>query len=237
MLKLPRAVLVLAFLHFIHGDPICCTPDQWEAHMFWDNGNAFIDRTRDQAENPHVGSAYSYINASLTSAYDFTNGRTYIQVPAVEISPLIPKPVFDNTTLLRDYKNGMQYQFSPGKCEKTKLDPLKRHCIPETAVKLGDGVLGKDGIQVSTYAYTLSDFPYQFQSTVTQNNIECLPVHVVYFVGSAEADSGAVNSLEVSDISRGIKDSSIFDVPPQCHNVEMTVKNHLDLPLHNLPFL
>ena len=85
-------------------DPICCTPDQWEANMFWDNGNAFID---DQAKSstPEVGTAFSYINGTLKTAYDFNNGRTFINASIIEISPLIPKPVVDHTTLIRDYKN------------------------------------------------------------------------------------------------------------------------------------
>ncbi|KAK7507740.1 hypothetical protein BaRGS_00000705 [Batillaria attramentaria] len=219
-----KLAVVLALSGHIHGDPICCTPDQWEALMFWDNGNAFIDYTHQQTPKPRVGSAYTYINGSLMTAYDYTHGRTYIQVPAVEISPLIPRPIIDNTTLLRDYKNGVQYQFSPGKCAKTKLDPLKRHCIPESAVNLGNGLLGKDRIQVSTYAYTLPDFPNQFQSTVTHTEKGCLPVHVMYFVGSSEADSGAVNSLEVSNITVGIKDPSIFTIPSQCRKAKELTK-------------
>lgn len=104
-----RFAAVLALLGQAYGDPICCTPDQWEALMFWDNGNAFVDAQNLLESDPRVGSAISYINASLVAAYDYTNGRTYIQVPATEISPQIPKPVVDNTTLIRDYKNVSLY--------------------------------------------------------------------------------------------------------------------------------
>ena len=86
------------------SEPICCTPDQWEASMFWDNGNAFIDG-KEKLANPAVGTAFSYINGTLKTAYDFTNGRTFINASIIEISPLIPKPVIDHTTLIRDYKN------------------------------------------------------------------------------------------------------------------------------------
>lgn len=93
------------FLSLSHADPICCTPTQWEAIMFWDNGNVFIDLKGKNAATPHLGTAFSYINGSIKYAYDYTNGRTFLQLSVTEISPLIPQPVQYNTTLLRDYKN------------------------------------------------------------------------------------------------------------------------------------
>ena len=60
----------------------------------------------------------------------------------------------------------------------------------------------------------------------------CLPVHVTYLVSSSEPDSGALYNLEVSDVTPGIKDPSIFNVPPQCKSIQVTTKYHLSLPKH-----
>ena len=79
---------------------ICCTPEQWEASMYWDNFNVFLDK---KSFDPDT--AYSYINGSLKTAYDFTNQRTFISATITEISPLIPTPIQEATNVIKDFKN------------------------------------------------------------------------------------------------------------------------------------
>ena len=50
-----------------------------------------------------------------------------------------------------------------------------------------------------------------------------MPLHVVYFVGSVEAGSGTLFSVDVMDTHKGIKDPTVFTPPASCNNVPITV--------------
>lgn len=194
------------------SDNICCVPDQFEAFFFYDNGNCFIDM-----ESPDT--AYSYINGSVRAAYDWVNKRSYLSMTGVELTPLVPGPQVDDVTIINDFAHGVQYSFHGNRCDKSQVDTMTRQCLPGDATQVSSGVIGNNETHVSTYTYTVPSSPYTFTTTLQKppsSPASCMAVHMTYVVGSAEPDSGTLNSLIVSDVTSGIKDAGIFTPPKSC---------------------
>lgn len=77
---------------------------------------------------------------------------------------------------------------------------------------LQSGVVGQ-GTNIETYNTTLGDQYQNIRATIERDS--CLPVHLVYI----DSDYGSVTSCDVYGITPGIKDTKIFDIPPQCKHV------------------
>ncbi|XP_055876051.1 mammalian ependymin-related protein 1-like [Biomphalaria glabrata] len=188
---------------------ICCTPDQFEAFFIFDDANVFIDA--------NAGTAYSYINSTAQVSYDYTRRVSYMNVSSVELTPLVPQPIVTQYKIINDYVKGIQYQFSDVHCDKTNIGTtMQQLCIPDNAIQLTNGFIGKNQTQVVTYQYTYPGSPYTYTTTI--NPKACLPVAQIYLSADVVPDSGTMNSMLVSDISLGIKDTSVFIPPKICLN-------------------
>ena len=65
---------------------------------------------------------------------------------------------------------------------------------------------------------TYAEIYYFIFYVPTDTDGECIPVRMS--ITTYPPDSGAsVLVAEVSDVTKGIKDPSIFDKPPQCHGI------------------
>ncbi|XP_076074943.1 ependymin-related protein 1-like [Mytilus galloprovincialis] len=184
---------------------ICCAPDQWEGHMYLDYMQIFIDSN----------TLYLYFNGSVNVSYDYTNSRAFYTIVGTEISPLIPKPEPLNKTYIFDYKKNMQYAIdSDGSCEKSKIDQnMTRQCVQDSGILKSSGKVG-DNIITDTYILTLSESFNNVRGTIQRDS--CLPVHMVYLVGSDNPDSGSVFSLDVLSTVPRIKNPAIFTPPSSC---------------------
>ncbi|XP_062598068.1 uncharacterized protein LOC134259506 [Saccostrea cucullata] len=202
---------------------ICCTPDQWVADMFLDYGTVFIDK--DQV-SPKT--AYSYINGTVKTAYDYVNQRTYLKLKGTQVTPLIPKPEPADTTIINDYKNGIQYNIGlDGSCQKSTIKNMTKQCVPDDAKLLSTGSLAASWNKVKNYKFiTKDDFPASVDTTVIINlpTKSCNPGYAVYFVGSTERGSGTMINFDVLNVVPSILDPSVFSPPPQCKNARFTRK-------------
>ncbi|XP_061182340.1 uncharacterized protein LOC133190664 [Saccostrea echinata] len=214
---------------------VCCTPDQWVADMFLDYGTVFIDENQDAPKT-----AYSYINGTVKTAYDYLNQRTYLKLNGAEVSPLIPGPAPFDTTIINDYKNGVQYNIGPdGSCQKSTIENMTKQCVPDDAKLVSTGSLASSWNKVQNYRFTANDdLPRSVDATISRNlpTNSCNPVHVVYFVGSAEKGSGTLINLDALNVVPSILDPSVFKPPPQCKNAMFTGKeeNERNTVLHRL---
>ncbi|XP_048763133.2 uncharacterized protein LOC125671433 isoform X2 [Ostrea edulis] len=203
---------------------ICCTPDQWTADMFLDYGTVYIDRKKDVPNT-----SYSYINGTIKATYDYPNQRSYVNLRGAEVFPLVPGPsVPYHATIINDYKNGMQYDIKPdGSCEKERLGNMTKQCIPKDAKLVNTGSLAMEWNKVENYKFAINDDSMSVDATVSRNlpSSSCNPVHVVYFIGSAEYDSGAMINLDVLNVVPYNTDPSVFHIPPQCRNARFKIEN------------
>lgn len=218
MAKLSFFIVILTF-HLYHGTSanICCTPDQWDAFLYFDYGNVFID---EKVSGPDT--AYSVINGTIKLSYDYKNQRLYMFINGTEYSPLIPKPVPDNGLYLYDYKQGIEYQVSHGTCDKTKLGPnMTRECIPDNAELVMKGTVGNGDLKTASYAFP-HPRPLELQVSATVLTDSCIPLHAVYRSNPEPLGGGTLIVLEPLDVSPGIRDPSVFDVPAPCRNIELS---------------
>uniref|UniRef100_A0A8W8HNB7 Uncharacterized protein n=1 Tax=Magallana gigas TaxID=29159 RepID=A0A8W8HNB7_MAGGI len=146
-------VTTAEILHYCNSQK-CCTVDEWTADMFLDYGLVFID---DKKESPKT--AYSYINGTVKVTYDYTNRRTYLKLHGAEVSPLLPVPsVPYDTTIINDYKKGIQYNIGPdGSCMKSTINNMTKQCIPDNAELTSEGSLVMDWNIVKNFRYTITD--------------------------------------------------------------------------------
>jgi len=196
--------ILLAISTYKSDGNICCAPDQFEAFLFYDNGNAFID----------VETAYSYMNGSVRAAYDYTNQRSYLSVSGVSLTPLVPQAEPSSFTVINDFIHGIQYSFRGDTCEKTQISNMTKQCIPGSAVHVSSGTFGDSQTRVETFTYRTANSPYLFTTSVDTK--VCMAVAMTYVAGSSEPDSGTLNSVLVGDVTTGIKDVSIFTPPKSC---------------------
>ncbi|XP_071132122.1 ependymin-related protein 1-like [Mytilus edulis] len=195
-------------------DPVCCTPDQWEGRVYIDDAQIFY---------------YIHLNGSAEVAYDFTNSRAFINATVVQKS-LVLKPELQHYSVLyiEDYKNNVEYELDDGKtCQKAWMDfNMTKQCIQGGAKLLQSGVVGQ-GTNIETYNTTLGDQYQNIRATIERDS--CLPVHLVYI----DSDYGSVTSCDVYGITPGIKDTKIFDIPPQCKHVSPIYRKNQD-DMHDL---
>eukprot|EP00105_Crassostrea_gigas_P017746 XP_011435639.1 PREDICTED: uncharacterized protein LOC105334043 isoform X1 [Crassostrea gigas] len=204
----------------------CCTVDEWTADMFLDYGLVAIDSNQGSPKT-----AYSYINGTVKATYDYTNRRCYLKLQGAEVSPLLPVPSMPfDTTIINDYKKGIQYNIGPdGSCMKSTINNMTKQCIPDNAELTSEGSLVMDWNIVKNFRYTITDdITTDVDATISQitSPPSCNPVHMVYFVGSMESGSGSLINLDVMNVVPYSIDPSVFNVPPQCKNATTMVKRN-----------
>ncbi|XP_052070757.1 uncharacterized protein LOC127709334 [Mytilus californianus] len=166
---------------------------------------------------------YLYFNGSVNVSYDYTNSRAFFTIVGTEISPLIPKPEPINKTYIFDYKKNMQYAISGGSCEKSKIGQnMTRECVQDSGILKSSGKVG-DGVITDTYILTLSESFNNVRGTIQRDS--CLPIHMVYIVGSDNPDSGNIVSLDVLSTVPGIKDPAVFTPPSSCFKTTRKLSN------------
>lgn len=92
-------VAILTTVPTVQSDVICCVPDQFEGLVYLGYGNVFIDLHSARLRGRTPSTAYSYINGTVTLAYDYTNRQSYLRIVGTEVSPLIPTPTSQTTTI------------------------------------------------------------------------------------------------------------------------------------------
>ncbi|CAH1795200.1 unnamed protein product [Owenia fusiformis] len=222
-------------------DPICCTQDQWEGILLVDEGMVFIDAVpRGDINLPGGGrtrpeTAWAVINTTADVSYDYTNKRTKLVLTAVTQSPLIPRPGKQTVTYINDYVKHVSYQIDDSDgCQKSQIDNMTKQCVPGDALFEGSATLGAKGaaLPVDIYSYVMPGLNFQTRATVSKSKSQCIPISMQLVAGGVEADSGTIWNVEAHNITAGIKDPSVFEVPAKCNHVKQIPKRMVRNNLH-----
>lgn len=69
----------------------------------------------------------------------------------------------------------------------------------------------------------LTSFSFTIEALIDKNMIffagTCLPIHMVYYIGSQNPDSGSVFTLDILSIKPEIINPSVFIPPSSCQHV------------------
>ncbi|XP_063447671.1 ependymin-related protein 1-like [Mytilus trossulus] len=188
-------IVLLTRLCASTSTPVCCAPNQWEGRLYVD---FFVF--------PYA--IHTYGTADV--AYDFINSRTVINATLVEESPFAdPKKKQYSTLYLEDYTNYYEYELdNRGNCQKTKLDVnMTKQCVQGDDSLLYSGKVGEH-IITDTYNITLDKSNPNIRATIERGS--CVPVHL-YVTHKVD-----MSTVDVYNVTPGIKDTKIFDIPPQC---------------------
>lgn len=189
----------------------CCTPDQWEGAE-----GAIIGY---HGPGKHGGLIREYIQV----AYDFTNKQSaanlyYFNKGIKAEFKVIVK--YDKECQDANCAGGKMYVYNvkDKKCwEKSIKGAFRKACIPEKAKYMGDYYLGLEGgLKASAYEFDGKHFTASISVSSVGKN-QCVPI------GETIAKQGRYSTLSnvgFLNITTGIKDPSVFDVPAACKETE-----------------
>jgi len=197
---------------------ICCTPDQWEGYQPSVAGYSSRHRKGQTKEFAQV-------------SYDFTNKRTAAFMTFVDRDK---EKKFQIVTRYDDDMNddeGKIYvvDLKEDKCwtKKTRR-PFRKACIPDGAKVNGAGYLGLEGKGLKITGYEVAT--HRVDAMVTVMNIDkdtCVPTGEV-MSGSMKRVS-FMRSAAFIDITAGIKNETIFDIPKACEeNLDLTLEAEVE---------
>lgn len=185
-----------------------CTPDQWEGSDGSVGG--YVHHRR-----PGMIFEKNYL------AYDAKNGRKAAFITYVNNDKMSKFQI----VLRHDNDEGKIYvlRLSDDKCWIKKMKkPFRKACIPDDAKKTNDyymGLKGAGGLLVSGYEVKVKDMTVFLSVYKLADKI--IPVGETIF--GKFMDTAFVHTIGYMDITAGIKNETVFDVPKQCdeHNPEM----------------
>lgn len=181
----------------------CCSPDQWEGYQF-----SFDER--------------EHFRAGLNVSYDYTNKR--LRVLIEERTPNNKKKILEAISL---YNNNTMYliDHTSNTCTSEQLnESMIQDCVPKDAVLETSPVLG-GSLKTNLYRFSRTDHDedVDFIEVRTQDN--CFPVDVF-----AASNRFGVDENFFWDITLGIKDPSVFNIPPICKKTNSDDVDHPMLP-------
>ncbi|CAC5407934.1 unnamed protein product [Mytilus coruscus] len=196
MLEEKRDCCNFKFATTISLASLCCGPAQWEGHEGVFAG-VQVNGTGGEGKQGLLNiSVDANINKVAIKGYSMWNGQRVKQ------------------HLLNDYSTGKSYAVYDGKCLTANLPPYpspgKLNCVPSDAK-----------LVLSTY-YGAGDNKYEIdvhefmvdgkKMELNVNKGSCVPVGEHQQLTNGFADVGFMG------INEGIKDPSVFDIPPECNN-------------------
>ncbi|XP_078582834.1 mammalian ependymin-related protein 1-like isoform X1 [Branchiostoma floridae x Branchiostoma japonicum] len=129
--------------------------------------------------------------------------------------------------VIQDYNKGMMYTIVAGQCYATPWPYPMVNCIPDNATMIEKFEIGgPNGLMIEQYQ--LQDFIPGFNGYIQFTRPGCIPVSQTQYYDSYVTTYGFTN------ITAGIKDPSVFDIPsPPCPmDVDNVVKPLLFKPVH-----
>ncbi|XP_060599148.1 mammalian ependymin-related protein 1-like isoform X2 [Ruditapes philippinarum] len=116
--------------------------------------------------------------------------------------------------ILQLYNKNIMYIAEGGTCKTYKLPPWNPICVPDSATLAKKTYYGfKDKVDVDIYAVVSGPKT----SYLTMTRADCVPVYQASY-GQSQAGS-ELSFKTFSDITLGIKDQSVFDIPSSCTNI------------------
>ncbi|XP_046579725.1 ependymin-related protein 1-like [Haliotis rubra] len=195
-----QAALVLAGLSLASGS-ICCAPKQFNAFQ-------------------HV----TYVNSTTTMralyfiVYDGVNDRYLVSGDRSN------NKFVGTTKVIYDYKKGVAYSIDAAArtCSKYSLqgqfDDQQSVCVPSDAVSLGPFFYGynRHRLNSQSYTYNTTTADGRRQNVITTvSEGDCVPV-VVTRTTTGGGEGNSLYVLGYNDFYPGIRDITVFDIPPYC---------------------
>lgn len=193
---------VLLFCSVFALSSACCTPDKWEG------GEGVFGAYAEQKK-------HGLIKEHIRVAYDGVNNRTaaFVELRGGEHSTKLRVIVrYDN-----DDGEGKLYvvDLKRDKCwVKSLKHSFRRACIPDDAKSVGDFYVGLyGGFKATAYEVRARDLEATVSVEKLDNN-QCLPIGESLHGRRNKVDF--VQHVGFFDITLGIKNETVFDVPRQC---------------------
>jgi len=198
----------------------CCTPDQWEGYQPSSAGYSARHRKGQMKEFAKV-------------SYDFTNKRKALFMTLIDRDK---EKKFQIVTRYGDDMNeeeGTIYvvDLKENKCWTKKTErEFRKACIPDKSKVAGHGYLGLEGKGLKITAYEIAT--REVDAMVTVNNLDentCVPVGEVVSGEMRRKRVSFMRNVAFIDITPGIKNETIFDIPKQCEeNLDTTLEAELE---------
>lgn len=175
----------------------CCHPGQWES--------------------------INYINeaqiASGTKKPVYTQGNEALSVDGpnhriASLSTLNSGGFKVNVQVIQLYDKRVMYTVQSGECKQTPLPPWSPRCIPDTATLVKQTFYGVGDNKIDIDIYQVISGPNTIYLNIA--HADCTPMYQSGY-GSAQGVS-ALGFKTYTNITTGIKDTSVFDVPSICTN-------------------
>lgn len=213
MMKILYAIGFIALARGQPPPPHCCTPDeQWEAN-----------------EGFMVGS----VTAGVVSQ---TQGNVKVSFDGVK--HMVNSEIYSSTggkvttlRMLTDYQQKMQYIIDASKkCTKVPLkESFQPSCVPAEAKLVYSAYIGTEGMRLPIDVYSMYKRGFNISISVIpmQDKSVCAPLGETLFGHVGSTDEMVEEGF--NNYKAGIKDPSVFVVPPECNNATI-----LWLPLNHL---
>ncbi|XP_053393168.1 ependymin-related protein 1-like [Mercenaria mercenaria] len=155
-----------------------------------------------------------------TKKVDFTEGTEKLSVDGANhriasLSTLNTDGYTYNLLILQLYDKGVMYIVRNGQCQSSELQQWNPICVPDSATIVKQTYYGMDKNKVDVDIYALQAGPDTVYLTMART--DCVPVYQATF-GSPEGVSGFLSTKAYRNISTGIKNPSVFDIPSICTN-------------------
>ncbi|XP_033748215.1 uncharacterized protein LOC117333167 [Pecten maximus] len=171
----------------------CCSPPQWE-------------RTEYITGTEVVSGKMSPIQGEARTSYDENNGKIVSEYTITRGQKKTTEHV------LMDYPGKMKYSVSGGVCKKSTLTgPFTKACIPDNATPPLPMYFGIGDHKINVTNYVVVS-PGRISSLLVSDN--CVPFSNTTV--SKQGETPFVLSFGYNGTTIGIKDSSVFNIPPAC---------------------
>ncbi|KAK6185407.1 hypothetical protein SNE40_007650 [Patella caerulea] len=182
--------------------PGCCVPPQWEGRQGSIIGSV------------NKGST-SVTNANYFMSYDETNQRVYYETEAET------EGVTQYLKIIQNFAKGMQYVIDLQK-QNCSSFPISQQ-FPKICLPADAQLAGKIYFGIGTNRFDALSFTYYTHGTnvtVVGTPDDCIPVIDVLRVKDSSMGTAQMTFTGFVDLTVGIRDPSIFNVPSICKQVD-----------------
>ncbi|XP_053393167.1 ependymin-related protein 2-like [Mercenaria mercenaria] len=205
-------ILVALCIVTVHGQTkYCCHPVTWESVNYISEGQVASGTKKAVYTEGTEMVSVDGTNHRIASLTTYNSGGFKV-----------------NVLILQLFDQGVMYTVQSGECKNTTLPPWTPRCVPDSATLAKKSYYGIGDNKVDVDIYALQSGPNTVYLTVA--NADCTPVYQAAY-GTAEGVSGLAYKA-YRNITLGIKDTSVFDVPSICSNA--TAYPQMLVPKHGL---
>ncbi|XP_070531921.1 ependymin-related protein 1-like [Ptychodera flava] len=177
----------------------CCPPTQYEC-LYGQMGGFYVESTKQAG----------LLSAAANVHSDGKNGKVAFSEEVNSGGHV------SHVKVVQDFKKSVQYLVIDGVCTKTALPGTfdDNACIPDDAQFITTIDYGIGALQANVFLYNVVQMGSNTTAYVAVKTTDCVPIgtnNVVVSAGTTTVVSGGF-----VNVTLGIKDPSVFDVPASC---------------------